>query len=96
VVFWDAEPPRRPDSHHPESAAALSQRFLHALERHQFTSLGESASGKLTISGGLATFPWDGQSCKELLRHANVGLREVKTSGKNSIYLIGAPEEKSL
>jgi diguanylate cyclase (GGDEF)-like protein len=95
VLFWDAEAPRRPDSQHPGSAAALTQRFMQALSRHEFACLGPSASGTLTVSGGLATFPWDGQDVKELLRHADQGLREVKKSGKNSIYVIGQPDERT-
>jgi diguanylate cyclase (GGDEF)-like protein len=89
VLFWDAEPPRRPDSNHPQSAYALAGRFMRALESHEFSALGPAGTGTLTISGGLATFPWDGATCRELLRHADASLRQAKTSGKNAIYLVG-------
>ncbi len=89
VLFWDAEAPRRPDSQHPSSAAGLTQRFVQALAKHTFNCLGPTAVGTLTVSGGLATFPWDGQDVKALLRHADQGLRDVKTTGKNSICLVG-------
>jgi len=92
VLFWDNEPPRRPDSRHPESPRKLADRFVASLRKHTFPSLGPKAKGMLTISGGLATFPWDGQDCRELLRFADHGLREVKASGKNAIYLVGEAE----
>jgi diguanylate cyclase (GGDEF)-like protein len=89
VLFWDAEPPRKPDSTHPQTAQQVARRFVQALRKHSFASLGPKAKGQLTISGGLASFPWDGKSCRELLRHADGALRQAKRSGKNAIYIIG-------
>ncbi len=89
VLFWDAEPPRRPDSQHPETAHVLAERFIETLGQHEFESLGPEAKGVLTISGGLATFPWDGKTCRELLRHADTALRQAKTTGKNAIHIVG-------
>ena len=89
VLFWDAEPPRQPDSRHPQEVSDVAGRFLQALSRHEFASLGPEARGVLTISGGLATFPWDGRTCRDLLRHADTGLRQAKAAGKNAIYLVG-------
>ena len=89
VLFWDAEPRRRPDSQHPESAFALANRFAEAVAKHEFPSLGPEAKGVLTISGGLATYPWDGRTCRELLRHADGGLRQAKQAGKNVIRIVG-------
>jgi len=89
VLFWDAEPPRRPDSRHPESAFALANRFAEAVAKHEFPSLGPEAKGVLTISGGLATYPWDGHNCRELLRHADGALRQAKLAGKNVIRVVG-------
>jgi len=89
VLFWDAEPPRRPDSQHPQDALAIAARFVAALKKHEFASLGPDAKGVLTISGGLATFPWDGKTCRDMLRHADGALRRAKASGKAAIYLVG-------
>jgi diguanylate cyclase (GGDEF)-like protein len=89
VLFWDAEPPRRPDSQHPQDVHAIAARFVKALKAHEFGSLGPEAKGALTISGGLATFPWDGKNVRELLRHADVALGEAKRTGKNAIHLVG-------
>ncbi len=89
VLFWDAEPPRQPDSQHPETACVLAGRFVKALGEHEFTSLGPEARGALTISGGLASFPWDGKTCRDLLRRADKALRQAKSSGKNAIHIVG-------
>ena len=47
------------------------------------------AGGSTIISGGLASFPGDGQTCRQLLGAADQALRESKQSGKNAITLIG-------
>ncbi len=97
VLFWDPDEPRSPDSKPPDSAYVLATRFLRAIERHRFVSLGPAATGTLTISGGLAGFPADGGSCRELLRRANGALKAAKQSGKNSINIVGqfkATDEK--
>jgi diguanylate cyclase (GGDEF)-like protein len=88
VLFWDDEP-RKPDSQPPDTAFALADRFRTMVETHEFPSLGPEAKGVLTISGGLATFPTDGRTCRELLRRADRALKEAKLSGKNGIHLIG-------
>ena len=89
VLFWDSEPPRVPNSRPIDTAFALTNRFVAALRRHEFRSLGPEARGVLTISGGLASFPKDGRTCRELLRRADQALMEAKDSGKNAIHLVG-------
>lgn len=89
IVFWDAEQPRKANSQHPSGAAALAERFRCAVCDHQFAHLGPEMEGSLSISGGLATFPWDGDSVNELLARADEALLTAKGSGKNRIYLIG-------
>jgi len=89
VLFWDAEKPRAEGSRPPENAFALADRFRRAVHTHEFPELGPEARGALTISGGLASFPWDGQTCRELLRQADQALQAAKDSGKNAIHLIG-------
>ena len=92
VLFWDADKPRSPNSRPPETAYALADRFRKAVHKHAFRSLGPEAHGTLTISGGLASYPWDGKSVRELLSRADAALRQAKASGKNSIRLVGAGE----
>jgi len=90
VLFWDIAEPRQPDSEPPATAYVMAERFRKAIARHEFPSLGPEARGVLTISGGLATYPDDGKTCRELLSRADKALKSVKDSGKNAIRLIGA------
>lgn len=89
VLFWDTEPPRSPNSQPLQTAYALADRFRKTVQKHEFRSLGPEARGVLTISGGLASYPADGQSCRELLRAADKALKTVKNTGKNAICLVG-------
>lgn len=88
VLFWDPKP-RSPGSVPPDSAYILADRFRRAVTRHEFPFLGSDATGALTISGGLASFPDDGATCRGLLRAADRGLKNVKETGKNGIHLAG-------
>lgn len=85
VVFWDAEPPRRENSRHPGDVRAAAGRFQRAVCEHRFPKLGEQAPGTLTISAGMASYPWDGQSVEQLLEVADQALLESKRCGKNVI-----------
>jgi diguanylate cyclase (GGDEF)-like protein len=89
VIFWDNEQPRQPNSQHPHDALALAERFREEMGRHAFQSIGPNAQGRLTISGGLASFPWDGQDAAGLLQKADEALLAAKSEGKDRILLVG-------
>lgn len=89
VVFWDADPPRASGSRYPLEVATVLKRFRSALQSHTFTKLGPHATGCLTISGGLSSFPWQAQTVEELLRQADTALLEAKAAGKNSFRIVG-------
>ena len=89
VIFWDPDGPRVPGSQHPECALMVLERFQEALRTKRFPKLGPSGEGSLTISGGLATYPWDGTTPNELLKRADDALLAAKRAGKNRIILIG-------
>lgn len=91
VLLWDAEKPRVPGSRHPTDPMAFAERFLHVVSTHQFRCLGPEAPGPVTLSGGLASFPWDGRTREELLHAADEALLTAKRSGKNRIQLAGQP-----
>lgn len=92
VVFFDPAGPRVAGSRHPESAIRVLDRFREALSRESFAPLGASGRGHLTISGGLASFPWDGGDGAALLHRADQALLEAKRLGKNRIVLVGDPD----
>jgi diguanylate cyclase (GGDEF)-like protein len=91
VVFADPEGPRKPDLRGagamPESVEAIAKRFQDQICKMRFPKLGEQAPGPLSISAGLATFPWDGSDPVALLRHADQLALESKRRGKNAITL---------
>lgn len=85
VVFWDAEGPRRRHSEHPDSIRKAASRFQRAICRQKFPKLAVEAPGTLTISGGIAGFPWDGRTPDELLQRADEMALQSKHQGKNVI-----------
>jgi GGDEF domain-containing protein len=50
-----------------------------------FPKLGVEAPGTLSVSAGLATYPWDGSTPQSLLRHADQLALESKRKGKNAL-----------
>jgi diguanylate cyclase (GGDEF)-like protein len=95
VVFWDAEKRRVPGSEHPREAMHVATRFRRAIAEHDFECLGPDAPGPVTISGGLACFPWNGNTRAQLLAAADEALLEAKRTGKNRIRLAGGPNGKA-
>ena len=90
VVFWDAEEPRVSGSQHPTSPLTVLRRFKKSLETHAFPKLGAEARGCITVSGGLATYPWDAKDAQGLIDKADQAMLQAKRDGKNRIYLLGA------
>lgn len=89
ALFCDFEKQRVPGSQHPIDPVRLAERFCAAIAAHDFRCLGRNAPGPVTISGGLATLPWDGRDSRELLDSADRALLSAKQSGKNRIMLAG-------
>ncbi|MBX3358130.1 MAG: diguanylate cyclase [Phycisphaeraceae bacterium] len=87
VVFFEPAGPRDPSSKPPSSIWGIASRFQRQICEHRFPKLAEKAPGTLTISGGLATFPWDGTTPKELVARADALALESKGKGKNVITL---------
>ncbi len=85
VIFWDSAGPRRPHSAHPHDPIEVAERFQKAICAARFPKLGHEAPGTLTISGGLAGFPWDGRTPQQLLDLADKMALQSKQQGKNAI-----------
>ncbi len=85
VIFADPEDPREPGSDHPAEIQQIAQRFQSQIAKMQFPKLGSDAPGSLTISGGLASYPWDGMTPETLLRLADQRALHSKRCGKNAI-----------
>lgn len=102
VVFWDIpvdyskpEEERRIVGDHPQEVLFIAKRFINGLEHAELPFLGSRGKGTLTISGGLATFPRDGESIEELFMLADEALLDAKKSGKNKIYLVESESNSS-
>ena len=69
--------------HRPEEARVLAQRVMQALKEPI-----ELAGRKMvmTTSIGISLFPEDGESCEELLKHADLALYQSKGSGRNNLH----------
>ncbi len=96
VIFHEPDGPRNPTSRHPTSVFQIARRFQDAIAGHKFPKLGREAPDSLAISGGLATYPWDGRTPAELLARADELAIQSKRAGKNCITLgPGAERERA-
>ena len=97
VVFWEKEGPRQPRDgsaagagRPPQTPVQILERFRRLLATQTLQGLGPSGQGTLTISGGLAVYPYDAQTANALIDSADHALMFMaKQSGKNSIFLVG-------
>ena len=87
VIFYEPQGPREEGSKPLESIYQIACRFQHQICNHSFPKLGAEALGTLTVSGGLASFPWDGHDGASLLEEADRCAMESKRQGKNAITL---------
>lgn len=87
VIFYEPQGPRDPGSTPPESIMSIATRFQQQVCNHRFPKLGAQAQGNLTISGGLASYPWDGADADTLLNVADELALQSKRQGKNVITL---------
>ncbi len=83
---------RQTEAQHPREAIFMSERFRQEISSAQLPSLGTKGKGVLTISGGLASFPHDGETVDELFEQADKAMLDAKRNGKNRIFLVGEPE----
>ncbi len=86
VVYWDNEARRQPNSEHPRDLLAATERFRKAIKSHAWPQKC-NIQGQISISGGLATFPWDADSLDQLMAKADEALLRAKRAGKNVILL---------
>ncbi|HYE19303.1 MAG TPA: GGDEF domain-containing protein [Tepidisphaeraceae bacterium] len=102
VVFWEKEGPRLPKdagkpplpAKPPQTPRQVFARFKRLMASAEFPGLGANGKGVLTISGGLATFPWDARNMAELIQAADYCLmQKAKRGGKDRLYLVGDEDE---
>jgi len=86
---------RSTQGRHPREPLFIAERFQREFGSTKLPLLGPAGKGVLTISGGLASFPRDGETADELFVQADAALLDAKQSGKNTIYLVGKPKNNS-
>jgi GGDEF domain-containing protein len=103
VIFWEKEGPRTPHQvaaaasgtggipgRPPQTPLQVFERFRGLLNRQEFGGLGAKGQGVLTISAGLAVYPYDAQSADALYDAADKALMlGSKKAGKNTLFLVG-------
>jgi len=87
VIFYEPGGPRDPESKPLESVFQIATRFQKQICTHRFPKLAGDAMGTLTVSAGLASFPWDGHDADSLLEQADMLAMESKRQGKNAMTL---------
>jgi diguanylate cyclase (GGDEF)-like protein len=70
-------------------ALQAGEKVRRAIESHSYTPPHPvNPGGKVTISGGVATYPEDGTGSADLIRRADAGLYEAKHQGRNRVCVV--------
>lgn len=104
VVFWEKEGQRQPKEakegqagqplRPPQTPEMVLERFTKLLAKQEFKGLGPGGQGTLTISGGVAVFPYHANNMEDLVQLADRRLVfGAKKAGKNRIFLVGGTTE---
>lgn len=99
VIFWEKDGPRKPydatqpPARLPATPVQIAGRFRKLLSNKdfsEFSMLGTAGKGILTVSGGMAVYPYDARTPEELIEAADRAMMfGAKKNGKNSIFLVG-------
>lgn len=68
-----------------ETGLKVADRIRRAIEDHEFAHQQHQPGGNLTISGGVAEFPHDGNEGAGLVRKADEALYDSKRAGRNRV-----------
>jgi diguanylate cyclase (GGDEF)-like protein len=70
-----------------QGSGVVAERLRDAIEKHRFP--GESLTGKITASFGIASYPEDGRTVQDLIATADKALYRAKNYGRNMVWLSG-------
>ncbi len=67
------------------AALKCAENIRRLIEAHDFRHREKQPLGCISISGGVATFPFDGSTVEEIIKRADQALYAAKASGRNRI-----------
>jgi diguanylate cyclase (GGDEF)-like protein len=70
-----------------EEAFIYAERLRDKISQYPFQYREKQPLGFVSISGGVATFPDDGDSINKVIQHADMSLYQAKSEGKNRILV---------
>ena len=73
-------------------AMSAAERIRLLIEKQDFAFGEKQPGGRLTISGGVATWPADAESGETLIRFADEALYEAKRTGRNRVKAYAPPD----
>jgi diguanylate cyclase (GGDEF)-like protein len=75
-----------------DTALHVAERIRSLVESTAFEQTDGQPARRVTISGGVATWPGDGDDVDSLLRNADAALYEAKRAGRNRVLVFSQPE----
>ena len=69
-----------------DTALRVAERIRTLVEQTAFEHASAQPGGRVTISGGVATAPGDGDDVDALLRNADAALYQAKRAGRNRVF----------
>lgn len=70
-----------------EDAFIYAERLRETIAGYPFQHREKQPLGLISVSGGIASFPEDGDSIKKVIQHADILLYKAKSEGKNRVVL---------
>ncbi|MGD8377495.1 MAG: sensor domain-containing diguanylate cyclase [Acidobacteriota bacterium] len=70
-----------------DGAFKAAEKIRQAIENFPFPNGRTQPMGRVTISGGVASFPIDGRTSTELISAADQALYQAKNAGRNRVFL---------
>jgi diguanylate cyclase (GGDEF)-like protein len=78
-----------------EDAFIYAERLREAIAEYPFQQREKQPLGFISISGGIASFPEDGESINKVIQHADILLYQAKSEGKNRVLFQKAHQPES-
>ena len=70
-----------------DGAAVVAEKIRSAIQVHEYPNEKKQPLGDLTISGGVACYPFDGRTSAELIGKADEALYKAKRAGRNQVCI---------